>query len=300
MEQNKTDLLNAVISEKSENQLQVVIDKGSEPSSSSLPFYCDALTDENVNSILDDTDSHLVTLIGFSEYGKSTFVASMYHLFMVEGHIGEYKFIDSDTYSGFEKRAYVRNARLNAKRRLSRTTSTEGYYLSLLIEKNNIRKKLIISDRAGESYKNLYTSDIEVVKRDTGLKNSKHLIFFLDTSVLADDSAYLYFRNKFYTLLSRFKQAEVFHNKVIDIIYNKSDFINDNNKATIGKYKHDIESYISKVSNMLINKTFNVTSNNMSDRDNVKTMEEIFMYIFDTCDERAKELNDKIDWVKNI
>ena len=42
-------------------------------------YYSDALTDENINKVLGNYDTHLVTLVGFSEVGKSTFVASLYH-----------------------------------------------------------------------------------------------------------------------------------------------------------------------------------------------------------------------------
>ena len=37
-------------------------------------YYCDSMTDENINDVLGDYNTHLVTLVGFSEVGKSTFV----------------------------------------------------------------------------------------------------------------------------------------------------------------------------------------------------------------------------------
>lgn len=74
------------------------------------------MTDENINDILGDYNTHLVTLVGFSEVGKSTFVASLYHEFMCTGEIDGYKFIDSDTYVGFERRAYIRNESLKLPR----------------------------------------------------------------------------------------------------------------------------------------------------------------------------------------
>lgn len=107
-------------------------------------YYCDSMTDENINDILGDYNTHLVTLVGFSEVGKSTFVASLYHEFMCTGEIDGYKFIDSDTYVGFERRAYIRNESLKTSKRNSRTTMMEGQFLTLTLSKDDILNKLII------------------------------------------------------------------------------------------------------------------------------------------------------------
>lgn len=141
-------------------------------------YYCDSMTDENINEVLGDYNTHLVTLVGFSEVGKSTFVASLYHEFMCTGEIDGYKFIDSDTYVGFERRAYIRNESLKTSKRNLRTTTLEGQFLTLTLSKNDVQNKLIISDRAGETYKNIYTSYLSEVMQDKGLINSHHIIFF--------------------------------------------------------------------------------------------------------------------------
>ena len=100
-------------------------------------YYCDSLTDENINEVLGDYNIHLVTLVGFSEVGKSTFVASLYHKLMCNGEIDGYKFIDSDTYVGFERRAYIRNESLKTSKRNSRTTTLEGQFLTLTLSKDD-------------------------------------------------------------------------------------------------------------------------------------------------------------------
>ena len=68
-------------------------------------FYGDALNDSNINNIVGESQPHVVVLVGFPKYGKSTFVASFYHAVMTTGQIGKYKFVDSDTLVGFERRA---------------------------------------------------------------------------------------------------------------------------------------------------------------------------------------------------
>lgn len=71
-------------------------------------YYGDALNDDNVNDIIDDVVPHVVVIIGFPKYGKSTFVASLYHAVLTVGKIGKFRFVDSDTITGFERRAQIR------------------------------------------------------------------------------------------------------------------------------------------------------------------------------------------------
>ena len=97
-------------------------------------YYGDALNDSNINDIVGESQPHVVVLVGFPKYGKSTFVASFYHAVMTTGQIGKYKFVDSDTLVGFERRAYIRQAELRIKKRLDRTPMYADYFLSLLFE----------------------------------------------------------------------------------------------------------------------------------------------------------------------
>ena len=41
-------------------------------------FYCDAMNDGNINMVLNNVKPELIVLMGFSDYGKSTFVGSLY------------------------------------------------------------------------------------------------------------------------------------------------------------------------------------------------------------------------------
>lgn len=183
-------------------------------------YYCDALNDESINNVLGGTESRLITLVGFSEVGKSSFVASLYHKFMANGEVNGSKIVDSDTFVGFEKRAYVRNEAFKTIKRNARTTMTEGQFLTLTLSKNGKKKKLIVSDNAGEKYKNTYVDNQAEVNKDKGLVNTRHIIFFIDCSVLNDDDEYMDFYDKFQLLLSRMSTAGVFDvQKTYDIIY---------------------------------------------------------------------------------
>lgn len=143
---------------------------------------------------------------------------------MLKGEINGYKIIDSDTFVGFERRAHVRNEVFINPKRNVRTVTTEGQFLTLTLYKDGIKKKLIISDKAGEIYKNNYVDNLSDVKKDKGLINSKHILFFIDCSVLNNDDEYIDFYDKFQMLLSRMSSAKVFGiPKQFDILYNKID-----------------------------------------------------------------------------
>lgn len=82
----------------------------------------------------------MITLVGFSEVGKSSFVASLYHKFMANGEVNGSKIVYSDTFVGFEKRAYVRNEAFKTIKRNARTTMTEGQFLTLTLSKMERRR----------------------------------------------------------------------------------------------------------------------------------------------------------------
>ena len=62
-----------------------------EDKTSERHYYGDALNDDNVNDIIDDVVPHVVVIIGFPKYGKSTFVASLYHAVLTIGKIGKFR-----------------------------------------------------------------------------------------------------------------------------------------------------------------------------------------------------------------
>lgn len=261
-------------------------------------YYCDSMTDENINDVLGDYNTHLVTLVGFSEVGKSTFVASLYHEFMCTGEIDGYKFIDSDTYVGFERRAYIRNESLKTSKRNIRTTTLEGQFLTLTLSKNDILNKLIISDRAGETYKNVYTSNLSQVKQDKGLINSHHIIFFIDSSSVNNEDDYNDFCDDFQLLLSRMAKAGGFNiPKVYDIIYNKIDLIQtDDVKELFSKQSLDLENRMKNDYGINISNRFEIISNDMKDQG----LKDVFKYIVNTLNSHTNCQYEESNWVQTL
>ncbi len=261
-------------------------------------YYCDSMTDENINDVLGDYNTHLVTLVGFSEVGKSTFVASLYHKLMCTGEIDGYKFIDSDTYVGFERRAYIRNESLKTSYRNSRTTTLEGQFLTLTLSKDDKINKLIISDRAGETYKNSYTSNLSDVKQDKGLINSHHIIFFIDSSSVNNEDDYSDFCDDFQLLLSRMASAGVFDvPKVYDIIYNKIDLNQtDEIKELYKKQSQDLENKMKVDYGIDISSKFEIVANDMKDQG----LGDVFKYLVNTLDSHTNYQYKESNWVKTL
>ena len=261
-------------------------------------YYCDSMTDENINDVLGDYNTHLVTLVGFSEVGKSTFVASLYHKLMCTGEIDGYNFIDSDTYVGFERRAYIRNESLKTSYRNSRTTTLEGQFLTLTLSKDNKINKLIISDRAGETYKNSYTSNLSDVKQDKGLINSHHIIFFIDSSSVNNEDDYSDFCDDFQLLLSRMASAGVFDvPKVYDIIYNKIDLNQtDEIKKLYKKQSQDLENKMKVDYGIDISSKFEIVANDMKDQG----LGDVFKFLVNTLDSHTNYQYEESNWVKTL
>lgn len=261
-------------------------------------YFCDSMTDENINDVLGDYNTHLVTLVGFSEVGKSTFVASLYHKLMCTGEIDGYNFIDSDTYVGFERRAYIRNESLKTSNRNSRTTTLEGQFLTLTLSKDNKINKLIISDRAGETYKNSYTSNLSQVKQDKGLINSHHIIFFIDSSSVNNEDDYNDFCDDFQLLLSRMASAGVLNiPKVYDIIYNKIDLIQtDEVKELFSKQSQDLENKMKVDYGINISRKFEIVANDMKDQG----LGYVFKYLVNTLDSHTNYQYKESNWVKTL
>lgn len=298
MENNKSAILKGT--EQSQESI-VGVDTGellvTNPKSSGR-FYSDALDSSQINGIIHSINPHLITLIGFSEFGKSTFVASMYHRAMTQGNIYGYDFYDSDTFSGFERRAYIRDVELKLKKRFNRTTNTEGYFLTMYFKKENEKLLLVISDRSGETYRNEYTTNAEAVKADKSLIYSNHIVFFIDISALIIDDKYLKFRSKFNSLISRFNSVGVFKNKkVIDVVFNKIDLLNEDDKNACLSFElraKEILQLIEEVSQTRINRQFKICSNKMADNE---SLYKVFDYFVESCKPVNTPIAPKIDWI---
>ena len=261
-------------------------------------YYGDALNDTNINEVVGDEIPHVVILVGFSKYGKSTFVASLYHKVLTTGCVGDYMFVDSDTLAGFERRAQVRDIELKIKDRIDRTPVYADYFLSMLFVHSLTKKriKLVLSDRSGENYLRYAKSETDI-NQDLVLKNAVHIIFFLDASKIASDKMFD-LQDDLSDLILRMNKYGAFDGeKFVDIVYNKADTLqNEETKELFRSNAENIENIISKKTQ--INKKFEISSLNAEN----EGLNNFFKYLLsgstdESCIDEA--LLQQINWVKN-
>lgn len=213
------------------------VDNGFTPSiPNTSQFYCDALNDGNINMVLNNVKPELIVLIGFSDYGKSTFVGSLYYYLLVKGNVDGYELYDSDTFAGFERRLYLRNIKNDetAKSKTLRTEEEDGYLLTLTFFNPSLKEKkqLIISDRAGETYKK-YVNIKDKIRNDESLSRAQRVIIMVDSTKLKDnwDVQEGWFRQMFAGIKECGKMPK---NAVFTLVFNKIDLVDASEELKLG------------------------------------------------------------------
>lgn len=259
-------------------------------------YYGEALNDINVNDLVDDTIPHVVILVGFPEYGKSTFVSSFYHAVMKNGRIGKYEFVDSETLLGFERRAHIRREEIRVKKRLDRTPIYANYFLSLVfVNKETGRKvKLVLSDRAGDTYKD-YAMIGETITGDRAINRAQHIIFFLDAFYMATDG-FLDMQQHLGLLVPRMVKYGTFNgNKRVEVVFNKTDLLKDDNRESYQSNKEEILKIIRQGTTIEKETELSCLGTPMNDEIN-----KYFESILDSCEtpeNMTDELREQVDWV---
>lgn len=204
------------------------VDNGFTPSiPNTSQYYCDAMNDGNINMVLNNVKPELIVLIGFSDYGKSTFVGSLYYYLLTKGQVGGYELYDSDTFAGFERRLYLRNIKNDetVKSKTLRTEEGDGYLLTLTLYNHSLREKkqLIISDRAGEVYKS-YVNVKEGIRKDESLPRAQRVLIMIDATQL--QTGWDIQEGRFRQLFDGLKECgKMPKDAVYTLIFNKIDLV---------------------------------------------------------------------------
>ena len=173
---------------------------------SSQLMYCDAKNQLELNEFVDTEKPKLVALVGFADFGKSTFIGALYQLLIENLNYKGYSFVDSETYVGFERRVFLRRVNGEDISDTKRNILKENDILHLkLRSEKGYSHHVLISDKAGETYSKYISSD-EEIGRDIVLQNSDLVVLFVDAEA---DSKSLAEHNliseKYESLLSRLK-----------------------------------------------------------------------------------------------
>ena len=116
-------------------------------------MYCDAKSQQELNEFVDSEKPKLVALVGFADFGKSTFIGALYQQLIEKLSYKGYAFVDSETYVGFERRVFLRRVNgediSDTKRNILK--ENDILHLKLRSDKGHTHQ-VLISDKAGETY----------------------------------------------------------------------------------------------------------------------------------------------------
>ena len=239
-------------------------------------FIGEALNDdEKLNLLMTDTKPYITILVGFEGYGKTSFVATCYHILLTDGGIGEYKFCDSDTLVGLERRSFLR--RFNAAMEsvpstTKRTIRGEAHLLTFHLSKDGKEKITIFSDHSGEDYRT-YANQKDEIKNDVLIQNADRILFFVDIPSLLDNK-FLRMTEEYKNLLTNMKSAGIFRQQTkIMLLFNKIDIVNDDTEKERYEEKKKvlipIFAFIIGINNI---QTIELTSNNIDKSDHLKSL----------------------------
>lgn len=196
-------------------------------------FYCDAMKDGNINMVLNNVKPELIVLLGFEDYGKSTLIGSIYNYLLTKGNVEGYELYDSDTFAGFERRFYLRNIKNDeeAKSKTLRTVEDDEYLLSLTFYHPALKEKkqLIISDRAGETYKK-YVGTKSLIQKDESLPRAQRVLIMIDSTQISDGWDIM--QGRFRQLFAGIKEYDKMPKRAMfTILFNKIDQVRANDKT---------------------------------------------------------------------
>lgn len=258
-------------------------------------LFCDAKSQQELNSFVESEKPKLVALVGFAEYGKSTFIGALYELFIQNQTYQGYAFVDSDTYVGFERRVFLRRHNDDNTSDTKRNILRENDILNLVLQaEDGSKRQIVISDKAGETYANYTSSDKEIMN-DCVLEQADLTIYFIDAEV---DSRKLAKHNqiieKYESLLTRLKGL---HKIGIDhtyiIVFTKADKVTGEDRK---KKLADRRVFVCEMFKAQLGaepqKVFEVNSKKLDDEELNNVFELILSPL--SIPESPKEL----DWVK--
>lgn len=257
-------------------------------------YYLDALNETEVNKLVKDTRPELIVLLGLNDFGKSTFCGSLYHLLRTKGSLGNYVFIDSETFIGWERRVYLRRVENDGPSTTKRTIRGESSFLHLKMQVGNTHKffETVFSDSSGEVYRD-YISNDELIEEDRTIEQADKLLLFIDSSKLYGQS-YRSLKDAYISLMHRLKaKGKLSSHAIVYLIFNKEDLKNEAYKK-----RNDHEEAITNiVKEAFDGKEIKIERINSKSLDDNQHLEDFFITILTPID--CQQDNIDIDWVNN-
>lgn len=257
-------------------------------------YYCDALNEHNVNKIADGSRLNIVAIVGFIDYGKTTFVSTLYHQLLTNVEFCDHVMYDSDTFIGFERRFLIRSLNTPMEETSKRTIKGEDSLLALTLDsKENGRYKLILSDKSGEDYAD-FTGSEEEMKDYVILSLAHHILFFIDTEKLLHSMASM--RYRYNSLVKDLVEHGMITGKSrISVVFNKYDKVRDQKEQYKEKMKKMLDFFEESLGGIKIN-SYEIDSTGASD--NFASMSKLCKDIMSLTNQTANSDKDQLNWVK--
>lgn len=257
-------------------------------------FFCDAKSQQELNSFINSEKPKLVCLIGFEGFGKSTFIGALYELLIQNLRYKGFSFVDSDTYVGFERRVFLRRENKENTSDTKRNILKENDILNLVLKSGNGSHQIIISDKAGETYRQYGSSDDEVNK-DKVIENADLIIFFIDALEASGSlPKFNLILEKYESLLYRLKRLNKIGDKTSYIIaFSKIDKVKETPLEKFKERKVEISHKFEEIIGVAPQKIYPVNSKKLDNPE----LNEVFSVILEP--KIKEEAQRELDWVKN-
>lgn len=210
----------------------------------------EALELRETSTITNSSLTRLILLVGLSDAGKTTMLASIFDLFQCQSNFSGYSFAGSKTLLGFERRCH--HARIKSERDIpvtERTKSTDSrVFLHLKVNnKENVSTNLLFSDISGEIFKELNNSTIESKKFELA-KRADHFALFIDSDQLSDLTNRNIAKTRSIGILRSLIETNMLgENTYIEVIFSRWDLLNSKSDVEIHtKFVDSIKEEISK------------------------------------------------------
>lgn len=295
MSENKLDLIKGSLSPESS-----VTEAQSSFTKDTTTFLGDAISnDREVNFIESQYKPEVTVLVGFPDYGKTSFVASLYHIAISTGKVGNWKCYDSDTLVGFERRLFLRRyCAEDIPAGTLRTVRGEAHILTLKLINDRVRKTILLSDHSGEDFSE-YANNPEKIRNDELLHHCDRIIILIDCSILISKRN-LSMKNQYENLLRGMKDAGVFNTKKeLLVVFNKYDLIQERDSEIFTQRESDLIDFINKICELKVHKVFKLQANNVDNLD----LNECISYLSESIEVTAeidKQKINKLNWVNQI
>lgn len=256
-------------------------------------YYCDALNEHNVNKIADGSRLNIVAIVGFVDYGKTTFVSTLYHQLLTNVEFCDHVMYDSDTFIGFERRFLIRSLNTPMEETSKRTIKGEDSLLALTLDsKENGRYKLILSDKSGEDYAD-FTGSEEEMKDYVILSLAHHILFFIDTEKLLHSMASV--KYSYNGLVKDLVDHKMISNKNrVSLVFNKHDMVGDQEEIYKENKKIMIDFFEDVFKGMVVHQ-YEIDSTGASDH--FASMSKLCKDIMSLTNQVEKTTDD-LNWVK--